>query len=70
MARSPYIYVVRIHRAILWIGTVKHEMRTFLEGHDRYPLRWLTVARYADGTVNTPVSEIPAEMFMHTDKIP
>lgn len=49
MARSAYIYMVRIDRAPLWVGTVKHEMETWLTHHIRYPHHFLEIVRWEDG---------------------
>lgn len=49
MARSAYIYIVTIHNTILWVGTVKHEMGSYLEG-SRYDVDWLWVRRYKNGS--------------------
>lgn len=55
MARSTYIYTVKIDQTTLWIGTVKHEIITFLKRYTNYPHEWLHVSRYRDGEQKHPV---------------
>ena len=72
MARAQYIYTVTIDSAVVWIGTVKHEMRSFLYEGTRYPVSALVVHRRRAGSQEGSADTwamIPAPVFLATGKI-
>lgn len=70
MARSNYIYTVTIHNTILWVGTVKREMREFLQTQERYDIDWLWVQRRENGSqLNKNLPNTQAQTFLNTDTI-